>query len=112
MQSKSILYGGMDGLFLVMFYISFIVRHTVLISLGHQMKRSFLSNIGKDSAVQINLTPLFLTNVIARWRVLLTSSGSSVKLQFSVDRLQQAPFDPCVLVVLISIRLLPTVRIT
>ena len=39
---------------------------------------------GQETApFKMNLTPLFLTNVIARWQVLLTSSVSSVELQFA-----------------------------
>ena len=41
---------------------------------------------------KMNLALLFLTNVIARRRALLTFSVSSVKLQFSEDGLQQALF--------------------
>ena len=41
---------------------------------------------------KMNLTPLFPTDVIARWRVLLILFVSSVKLQFSEDGLQKALF--------------------
>ena len=42
----------------------------------------------KTALSKINLIPLFVTDVIVRRRVLLTSSVSSVKLRFSEDGLQ------------------------
>ena len=51
----------------------------------------FLSNIGNDGTVSNEYDSAFLTDVITRRRVLLTSSISSVKLLSEVG-LQQALF--------------------
>jgi hypothetical protein len=52
-----------------------------------EMKRCLLLNIGKNNSI-----PLYPTDVIARRRVLLTSSVSRVKLQFTEDGPKQALF--------------------
>ena len=75
------------------------------------MERCFLSNIGKDRTVKNELDSTFPNQRLARRGILLTSRVSNVELQFSEDYNKRS-FDPCVLLVLISIRLSPTVRIT
>ena len=69
----------------------------------------FLSNIGNDGTVSNEYDSAFPNR-----RHYATASIASLAWNYSFPKLDynKRSFDPCILVVLISIRLSPTVRIT